>query len=167
MTIVIKHRSSFVSGRRVDDSTNSACDRTSGARKVIKMVVYRLKGRKNKEEKTDIIESRVSSATHSDKECDSLSTQHPTRGSYFRVRFKLKTRWIQGPIRLLARFRYASIRVCLALEWRHLGRPWTSEAKDETRRWQLKKSTKEWFSSKMFSRIQRGRKIMHTQYILA
>jgi hypothetical protein len=30
------------------------------------------------------------------------------------------------------------------------GCPWTSEAKDEARRWQLQKSMKEWFTSKMF-----------------
>jgi hypothetical protein len=44
---------------------------------------------------------------------------------------------------------------------------WTSEAKDEAWRWQLQKSMKEWFPSKMFSRIQRGRKTTYTQKILA
>jgi hypothetical protein len=46
-------------------------------------------------------------------------------------------------------------------------RSWTSEAKDEARRWQLQKSMKEWFQAKGISMIQRGRKIMHTQKILA
>jgi hypothetical protein len=45
-------------------------------------------------------------------------------------------KWVKLPSNLITQVLYSN--------------SWTSEAKDEARRWQLQKSMKEWFQSKMF-----------------